>query len=214
MGHSAGRGGVMKVDTCALDFCACNTEKEKYSPAVTCHELLDGSSRFYLFRCRLLSSVSLAVVVTTLAAVDAGLSPSLAQCAGAADNTTCTPGGNDYTSGINVSTSNTPIAVTLQPGVEVVIPSFSGVVNSVNLANTTAPFTPEADATLTVNSAFIDNTAVSGPNKSGLRIQASGNATITATDTEVHVTGLQSTNAIWAIVLQSSNPNISGNRKL
>ena len=59
-----------------------------------------------------------------------------------------------------------------------------------------------------MNSAFIDNTLTfSAPNKSGLRIQASGNATITATDTEVRVTGAQSTNAIWAIVLQSSNPN-------
>ena len=107
------------------------------------------------------------------------------------------------------STNNTPINVTLQPGVQVIIPAGSGVVNAVNLANTTGPIgTPGADATLTVNSAFIDNTAnPSGPNKSGLRIQASGNATITATDTEVDVTGAQSTNAIWAIVLPSSNPN-------
>ena len=57
-----------------------------------------------------------------------------------------------------------------------------------------------------MNDALIDNTAVSGPNKSGLRIQASGNATITATDTKVDVIGAQSTNAIWAIVLPSSNP--------
>ena len=134
--------------------------------------------------------------------------PALAQCTGPADNTICTPGGNDYPLGINVSTNNTPIKVTLEPGVQVVIPSLSGVVNSVNLANTTGAIaTPGADATLIVNDAFIDNTAVSGPNKSGLRIQASGNATITATDTEVHVIGAQSTNAIWAIVLPSSNPN-------
>ena len=149
------------------------------------------------------------LAASALASSSLGISePALAQCTGPADNTICTPGGNDYPSGINVSTSNTAIKVTLEPGVRVVIPNGSPIANAVNLSNTTAPFTPEADATLTVNSAFIDNTLTfSAPNKSGLRIQASGNATITATDTEVRVTGAQSTNAIWAIVLQSSNPN-------
>ncbi|MGO4677868.1 autotransporter outer membrane beta-barrel domain-containing protein [Bosea sp. 2YAB26] len=132
----------------------------------------------------------------------------LAQTCGALDGSnsaTCTSAGNDYPGGINYSTNNTPILVTLQPGVRVVIPNGSGVVDSVNLANTTGPIgTPGANATLTVDGAFIDNTAVTGPNKSGLRIQASGSAIITATNTEVHVTGLQSTNAIWAIVLPSS----------
>ena len=68
----------------------------------------------------------------------------------------------------------------------VVIPTGSGVVNSVNLANTTGTITiPGADASLTVNGAFIDNSAVSGArNKSGLRI-SDGNATITATNTQI-----------------------------
>ncbi len=151
------------------------------------------------------------LAASALASSSLGISePALAQCTGPADNTICTLGGNDYPSGINVSTSNTAIKVTLEPGVRVVIPNGSPIANAVNLSNTTAPFTPEADATLTVNSAFIDNTLTfSAPNKSGLRIQASGNATITATDTEVRVTGAQSTNAIWAIVLQSSNPNLA-----
>ena len=151
------------------------------------------------------------LAASALASSSLGISePALAQCTGPADNTICTPGGNDYPSGINVSTSNTAIKVTLEPGVRVVIPNGSPIANAVNLSNTTAPFTPEADATLTVNNAFIDNTLTfSAPNKSGLRIQASGNATITATDTEVRVTGAQSTNAIWAIVLQSSNPNLA-----
>jgi hypothetical protein len=119
----------------------------------------------------------------------------------------CTPTNNPYPNGINYSTNNTPINVTVQPNVQVVIQPGSATVNAVNLANTTAPFSPEADAALTVTSASIDNTAnSSAPNKSGLRIQASGNATITATDTAVNVVGTQSTNAIWAIVLQSSNP--------
>src|SRR6478672_8722044 len=130
----ASNGRVMDVDvgTCGFDCGACNTEKEKYSPAVTCHELPDGSRRLYVFRCQLLSSVSLAVVATALAAFDAGLSPALAQCVGTPDNVTCSPGGNPYPGGINVNTSNTPIAVTLQPGVQVVIPAGSPGVNAVN----------------------------------------------------------------------------------
>src|SRR5262249_33660591 len=44
-------------------------------------------------------------------------------------------------------------------------------------------------------------------NKSGLRIQTSGNATITATNTLIKVTGQQSTNAIFAIVLPSADSN-------
>ena len=84
----AGSGRVMDVDvdTCALDCCACNTEKEKYSPAVTCHELPDGSGRLYLFRCRLLSSVTLKrrkswlLAASALASSSLGVSePALAQ---------------------------------------------------------------------------------------------------------------------------------------
>ena len=71
--------------------------------------------------------------------------PALAQCAGPADSTICTLGGNPYATGINVNTNNTPITVTLQPGVQVIIPAGSGVVNPVNLANTTGPIgTPGA----------------------------------------------------------------------
>jgi hypothetical protein len=150
------------------------------------------------------------LAASALASSSLGISqPALAQACGPLDasgRATCDLLGNPYPNGINYSTNLTPIFVTLQPGVRVVIPSLSGVVDSVNLANTTGGATP-ADASLIVNDAFIDNTAVTGPNKSGLRIQASGNATITATNTEVRVTGLQSTNAIWAIVLPSSNPN-------
>jgi hypothetical protein len=77
-----------------------------------------GSDRS--LRSRLLSSVSLAVAATTLAALDARLSPALAQCAGPASNTVCTPGGNNYPSGINVDTNNglggTPINLQLLSG--------------------------------------------------------------------------------------------------
>jgi hypothetical protein len=131
---------------------------------------------------------------------------------GVPNSATCTFTLNPYPNGINYSTGNTPIFVKLDPGpppVNVVIQSGSATINAVNLSNATDANQPIADAALTVNSAFIDNTAITAPNKSGLRIQASGNATITATDTEVRVIGLQSTNAIWAIVLGSSNPNLA-----
>ena len=178
---------------------------------------LGGQAMGSLRQRRVLSSVTAKrqkfwlMAASALAPLSLGISePALAQCTGPADATICTPTGNDYTSGINVGTGNTAINVKLLPDVRVVIPIGSPIANAVNLSNATGGFQPEADATLTVNNAFIDNTLTfSAPNKSGLRIQASGNATITATDTEVHVTGLQSTNAIWAIVLQSSNPNIA-----
>src|SRR5262245_11268781 len=127
-------------------------------------------------------------------------------------STSCT---GTFNTNINFGGPTTPpppppgLTVTLQPGVQVIIPAGSAITDSVNLANTTGAIgTPGVDANLTANSAFIDNTAnSSAANKSGLRIQASGNATITATDTAVNVVGTQSTNAIWAIVLPSSDPN-------
>ena len=163
----------------------------------------------WLIAASALGSASLAISEPALAANECGA----LGAGGVPDSATCTFAGNPYPNGINYSTSNTPIFVALDPGpppVNVVIPIGSPIANAVNLSNATGGFQPEADATLTVNNAFIDNTLTfSAPNKSGLRIQASGNATITATDTEVHVTGAQSTNAIWAIVLQSSNPNLA-----
>jgi hypothetical protein len=93
----------------ALHFCAC-TEKEKYSPAVTCHELLDGSGQF---RRPLLSGVTVKrrkswlLAASALASSLLGLSgPALAQCVGTPDNVTCSPGGNPYASGINVDTND------------------------------------------------------------------------------------------------------------
>jgi len=93
---SAGSGRVIGV---ALDCRACNTENERYSPAVTCHELPHGFGRLQLLRPWLLSSVSLAVIATTLAAVDAGRSPAAAQ--------TCTPVANGGSLGGANPTSTT-----------------------------------------------------------------------------------------------------------
>ncbi len=64
-----------------------------------------------------------------------------------------------------------------------------------------------SSAALTANNSSVDNTANSGAGSpSGLRIQTNGNATITATNTPIAVTGAGNANGIWAIVLPSSDP--------
>jgi hypothetical protein len=90
------------VDTCVLDCCACSTEKEKYSAAATRHELPDGSGRFYLFRCRLLSCTTVkrrkALLLAASALVSASLGvsePALAQ--------TCTPAQPNVCAGIRIA---------------------------------------------------------------------------------------------------------------
>jgi hypothetical protein len=168
-----------------------------------------GSDRS--LRSRLLSSVSLAVAATTLAALDARLSPALAQCAGPASNTVCTPGGNNYPSGINVDTNNglggTPINLQLLSGVNVVIPAGAGGVNAVNAANTTGVSLNSADITINADGVTINNTANPlSNNNTGLRIQSSGAATITATNTTINVAGTASD---WAI-LAFAMPNLTG----
>ena len=163
--------------------------------------------QFFLVRGRLARFAWL-VAASTLASSSLGVSePALAQLRPLTPPTTL-PARRPATlmpSGINVNTNNTPIFVTLQSGVQVVIPP-GGIVDAVNLANTTGTIaTPGADAQLIVNGAFIDNNS-GGGTVSGLRIQASGDATITATDTAIDVTGTGNTNGIWAIVLPSSDP--------
>src|SRR5438552_4579582 len=74
--------------------------------------------------------------------------PALAQLIGV--SRTVTPGGNDYPGGINVSTNQVPLDVTLQAGVNVM--ARNGVVNAVNLNTTFAPGTG-GSATLTANDA-------------------------------------------------------------
>src|SRR5262249_22899591 len=114
---------------------------------------------------------------------------------------TCTSAGNPYATGINYNTNNTPINVTLQSGVQVI--AAGGVVNAVNLANTTFASPVNAPAILTANDALINHLITNGPNQSALRVQASGDATINATNTTINVTGTDSTNAVWAIVFSS-----------
>ena len=148
MGHSAGRGGVMKVDTCALDFCACNTEKEKYSPAVTCHELLDGSGRFHLFRRRLLSGVTMKrrkswlLAASALASSSLGISgPVLAanECGAldASGSVTCTSTtgtGNPYPDGISYARPLNPGDLTVNLAKDVTV-SLQTVGTAVSVTN-------------------------------------------------------------------------------
>ena len=198
---SAGRGRAMDVDTCALDCCARNTEKEKYSPAVTCHDLPDGSGRFYLFRYWLLSSVTVKrrkswlLAASALASSSLGISgPALAQCVRYTRRTlpalrpaTLMPPASTY------NTNNTPINLTLQPGVNVTIPAGSPGVNAVNAANTTGPTATSAPITITADGVTIlNNNNPTGNNQTGLRIQSSGDATITATNTTINVSGTAS----------------------
>jgi hypothetical protein len=206
----------------ALHFCAC-TEKEKYSPAVTCHELLDGSGQF---RRPLLSGVTVKrrkswlLAASALASSLLGLSgPALAQCVGTPDNVTCSPGGNPYASGINVDTNDglggSPIRLTLQSGVIVTIPAgapgFGG--NAVSAANSTGVTAGSANIAIIADGVTIDNTANPlGNNNTGLRIQSSGNAIIVATNTTIDVAGTASEDAIVAFAMpnQTGIPHLAG----
>ena len=185
----AGRGRAMDVD-------------------VTCRELPDGSDH------RLLSSVTVKrrkswfLAASALASSSLGISgPALAQCVGTPDNVSCSLGGNPYATGINVNTNNTPINLTLQSGVNVTIPAGAPGINAVNAANTTGVSLNSADITINADGVTINNTANPlSNNNTGLRIQSSGAATITATNTTINVAGTASD---WAI-LAFAMPNLTG----
>jgi hypothetical protein len=159
---------------------------------------------------RFWTTTALALVFSSLGVSTPALA--LDECGplNASGSATCFPTVDNYPTGINYNTENglggTPISVRLLPlggvPVRVIIGSGTGVVNAVNLANTVAGPLTNSPITLTAIDAIIDNTANPlDPNKSGLRIQASGSAIIIANGTTVDVAGAQSTNAIWAISL-------------
>ena len=103
---------------------------------------------------------------------------------------------------------NTPIAVTLQPGVKVVIPAGSPGVNAVNAANTTGPTATSANITITADGVTINNNNnPTGNNQTGLRIQSSGNATIKATNSTINLSGTASDWGLYAIVLDGGAPH-------
>src|SRR4051794_11638608 len=102
---------------CSLPTRSCAVERRKI------HWLANASLLAIAVKCR----ASWLIAASALAPLSLGVSqPALAQCAGPADNTICTPGGNPYPGGINVNTQNglggAPVNLTLQPGVQVIIP--------------------------------------------------------------------------------------------
>jgi outer membrane autotransporter protein len=101
-----------------------------------------------------------------------------------------------------------PINLQLLSGVNVGIPAGAGSFNAVNAANSTGVTSGSADISITaVNNVTINNT--DNPlsnNNTGLRIQSSGAATITATNTTINVAGTASD---WAI-LAFAMPNGTG----
>ena len=92
-----------------------------------------------------------------------------------------------------MATELPPLNVTLQPGVNVTIPAGSPGVNAVNLANTAGATAGAATLTITADGVTIlnDNNPA-GTNQTGLRIQSSGDANITATNTTIDVNGTAS----------------------
>jgi hypothetical protein len=146
------------------------------------------------------------MAASALAPLSLGLSePALAQCAGPPSNTVCTSGGNSYPGGINVDTTlllngfANPINLQLQSGVNVGIPAGAGSFNAVNAANSTGVTSGSADIGITaVNNVTINNTGNPlSSNNTGLRIQSSGDAIITATNTTIDVNGTQATGRYW-----------------
>jgi hypothetical protein len=159
------------------------------------------------------------IAACTLALLSLGLSePARAQCSGNPDSVTCTKSGNTYSSaavpgnpyqtaaGISVGTDQTPIQVTLEPGVVVEIPTGSGVAHAVALDNTSGGPGSGVPATLIANNAAItiDTTILNPQDTSALFVHAAGDATITASGV-INVTGTTSTNALWATVFTTAD---------
>ena len=122
----AGSDRVMDVDA---DMCA-----------------LDGSGRFYLFRCRLLSSVTVKrrkswlLAASALASSSLGISgPALAldECGPVARQRYLHSAGNPYPTGINYGiTAGYPLERHASSGVNVIIPAGSPALTPSTLANT------------------------------------------------------------------------------
>jgi hypothetical protein len=132
--------------------------------------------------------------------------PALAQCAPGVPS--CIVPEATYTSNINLDGTGIPtepLSLTLDPGVIVNSPGGNAV-NAANTTNSTTP--PSAAVTITANGTAakpitINNTAnPSGNNQSGLRIQSSGAATITATDTNIDVNGTNTNNGYGRLLME------------
>lgn len=130
--------------------------------------------------------------------------PVLAQACGPLDASGSVTCNGTFGSNIDYPTDSTPIHLTLGQGV--IVNSPGG--NAVNAANTTGITATSADISIAAATvATITNTTNgAGNNNTGLRIQSSGNATITAINTTIDVNG---TAGNWAI-LAFAMPNSTG----
>jgi hypothetical protein len=167
------------------------------------------------------------IATSALAPLSLGVSePALAQCTplDASGNATCAAGNyttpplppGTFPAPITYDTNNglggTPINLTLQSGVNVLIPAGAPGINAVNAANTTGTNASSAPISITANGTaadpiIINNTANPGTsNNTALRIQSSGAAIINATNTTIGVAGTASD---WAI-LAFAMPNLTG----
>jgi outer membrane autotransporter protein len=157
------------------------------------------------------------MAASALAPISLGVSePALGQvgCAGTPSATVCTSLGNSYPTGINVDTTallngfTNPINLQLLSGVNVDITAGAGGVNAVNAANSTGVTSGSAPIAITTGAGVIINNTANpgGNNQTGLRIQSSGDAIITATNTTIAVNG---TDSDWPI-LAFAMPNLTG----
>ena len=193
MERGAGSGRAMDVDA---DTCA-----------------LDGSGRFYLFRCRLLSSVTVKrrkswlLAASALASSSLGISePALARTnAGRllpSGSVTCTSAGNPYPPASPTASPRpaTPLNVTLNPDVNVTLPG-PGIAVALNNFGGGGP------VLLSGNGATINVTNPAAGEHRGLYVETQvNNATITASGQIDVAGGGQGYHAIKAFVNAQSGP--------
>ena len=198
---------------------------------VGCHELPDGSDQFYLFRCRLLSSVIAKrrkfwlMTASALAPLSLGVSePALAQSCSpvntpgtltaAQPSTMCTGTFNSNITFNGPATGTPLLTVTLNPGVSVTSPGGGAVA----LSNANVPTANGTSTTINAigtaaNPIVINNTSNPGDaNNWGLVNQpgSAGAAVINATNIQIDVNGTAGSNAgIWAISYGTSVPNVA-----
>ena len=207
----AGCGRVMDVDvdTCALDYSACKQKKKNIhllSRAMNCRMVPVDFTYFAVgcYRAFRWPLLQLPWPRSTLGCRRRWRSASV--------HPTTLPARRAATLMPPASTSiptTPPSTVTLQPGVNVTIPAGSPGVNAVNAANTTGPTATSAPLTITADGVTIhNNNNPTGTNQTGLRIQSSGDATITATNSTINVSGTASDWALYAIVLDGGAPHM------
>jgi hypothetical protein len=125
---------------------------------------------------------------------------------------TCTAAKNPYSAGISYDTQDgfggSPIDLSIQSGVNIVLKNGG---SGVDASNTTGITDGSANITITADGVTIVNTANPGNSDNvGLRIQSSGDAVVTATNTTIDTSGTASEDGIVAFAM----PNRTGDAHL